>query len=115
MNLLSVFLALFPVLVVLILLLWKRMAADTAGVIGWIAAMAVAYFYFQTPLPIALTASLTGVVASLPITLMVATSILQITLMMETGAIARVVALVKSVAPKDQIVQIMILQGKKHP
>ncbi len=109
MNLLSVLLALSPVLVVLILLLWKRMAADTAGVIGWIAAMAVAYFFFQTPLQIALTASLTGVVASLPITLMVATSILQITLMMETGAIARVVALVKSVAPKDQVVQIMIV------
>jgi lactate permease len=56
-----------------------------------------------------LTASLTGVIASLPITLMVATSILQVTLMMETGAIARVVALIKSVAPKDQIVQIMIV------
>ena len=109
MNLLSVLLALSPVLVVLILLLWKRMAADTAGLIGWIAALAVAYFAFHTPLQIALTASLTGVIASLPITLMVATSILQITLMLETGAIARVVALVKSVAPKDQIVQIMIV------
>ena len=109
MNLLSVLLALSPVLVVLILLLWKRMAADTAGLIGWVAAMMVAYFAFHTPLQIALTASLTGVVASLPITLMVATSILQITIMLETGAIARVVALVKSVAPKDQVVQIMIV------
>ncbi len=109
MNLLSVLLALSPVLVVLILLLWKRMAADTAGVIGWIAAVAVACLFFQTPLQVALIASLTGVVASLPITLMVATSILQITLMLETGAIARVVALVKSVAPKDQVVQIMIV------
>ena len=109
MNLLSVLLALSPVLVVLILLLWKRMAADTAGVIGWVAAMAISYFAFHTPIQIALTASLTGVVASLPITLMVATSILQITIMLETGAIARVVALVKSVAPKDQVVQIMIV------
>ena len=50
-----------------------------------------------------------GVVASLPITLMVATSILQITLMLECGAIARVVALIKSVAPKDQVVQMMIV------
>lgn len=109
MNLLSVLLALFPVLVVLVLLLWKRMAADTAGLIGWAAAMLVAWLYFQTPLQVALTASLAGVVASLPITLMVATSILQVTLMLETGAIARVVALVKSVAPKDQVVQIMIV------
>lgn len=109
MNLISVLLALFPVLVVLTLLLWKRMAADTAGVIGWVAAVAVAWLFFRTPLQVILIASLTGVIASLPITLMVATSILQITLMLETGAIARVVALIKSVAPKDQIVQIMIV------
>ncbi len=109
MNLLSVLLALFPVLVVLVLLLWKRMAADTAGLIGWAAAMLAAWLYFQTPLQVALTASLAGVLASLPITLMVATSILQVTLMLETGAIARVVALVKSVAPRDQVVQIMIV------
>lgn len=109
MNPLSVLLALFPVLVVLVLLLWKRMAADMAGLIGWAAAMLAAWLYFQTPLQVALTASLAGVVASLPITLMVATSILQVTLMLETGAIARVVALVKSVAPRDQVVQIMIV------
>lgn len=109
MNPLSVLLALLPVLIVLFLLIWKRMAADAAGLIGWVTAAAVACLFFQTPLRVALIASLTGVVASLPITLMVATSILQVTLMMETGAIARVVALIKSIAPKDQIVQIMIV------
>jgi lactate permease len=109
MTLLSVFLALLPVLVVLILLIWKRTAADIAGLIAWAVAMLTACFYFQTPLQIALTASLAGIVASLPITLMVAASILQVTIMIESGAIARVVALVKSVAPKDQVVQIMIV------
>ena len=109
MNPLSVFLALLPVLVVLILLIWKRMAADTAGLIAWVVAMLAACLYFQTPIQVALIASLAGVVASLPITLMVATSILQVTIMIESGAIARVVALVKAVAPKDQVVQIMIV------
>jgi lactate permease len=109
MNIISVFLALLPVLVVLVLLIWKRMAADIAGVIGWLVAVLTAWLYFQTPLGIALAASLAGIVASFPITLMVATSILQITVMLESGAIARVVALIKSVAPKDQIVQIMIV------
>lgn len=109
MNIISVLIALLPVLAVLILLLWKRMAADTAGLIGWLVAILSAWLYFQTPLQITLTASLAGVVASLPITLMVATSILQITIMLESGAIARVVALIKSIAPKDQIVQIMII------
>jgi lactate permease len=109
MNIVSVFLALLPVLVVLALLIWKRMAADTAGLIGWLVAVLTAWLYFQTPLGITLTASIAGIVASFPITLMVATSILQITVMLESGAIARVVALIKSVAPKDQIVQIMIV------
>jgi lactate permease len=108
-NIVSVLLALFPVFAVLVLLLWKRMAADTSGVIGWVVAVMIAWLYFQTPLPITLTASMAGVVASLPITLMVATSILQITIMLESGAIARVVALIKTIAPKDQIVQIMII------
>ena len=105
----DIFIALLPILMVLILLVFRRMAADLAGVIGWVVAIGVAWLYFQTPLRILLLASLGGVVASFPITLMVATSILQITIMLETGAIARVVALIKTVAPKDQIVQIMIV------
>ncbi|MCX7900253.1 MAG: L-lactate permease, partial [Methylocystis sp.] len=109
MTLLSVFLALLPILVVLVLLIWKRMAADTAGLVGWAATLLVACFYFQTPLKIALTASLAGVVASLPITLMVAASIFQMTVMMESGAVARVVAVIKRVAPQDQVAQVMII------
>jgi lactate permease len=109
MNFISVFLALFPVLVILVLLVWRRMAADTAGVLGWLVAALVAWLYFQTPPTIALQASLAGVIASFPITLMVATSILQVTIMLETGAIARVVTLMKTIAPRDQVVQIMII------
>ncbi len=109
MNLLSVLLALLPILVVLALLIWRRMAADLAGLIGWAVTVLAAWLYFQTPPVIALKASLAGVIASFPITLMVATSLLQIIVMSETGAIARVVALIKTVAPKDQVVQIMIV------
>jgi len=109
MNLLAVLLALSPVIVVLLLLVLRRTPADVAGVIGWLVTVAVAWLYFQTPLPIALKASLSGVVASLPIALVVATSILQVTVMLETGAIARVVSLIKTVAPGDQVVQIMLI------
>ncbi len=109
MNLFAVLFALSPVLIVLILLVWRRMAADIAGVIGWLAAALAAWLYFQTPLAITLKASLAGVIASFPITIMVATSILQVTIMAETGAIARVVALIKTIAPRDQVVQIMIV------
>ncbi|MDP3426922.1 MAG: L-lactate permease, partial [Humidesulfovibrio sp.] len=46
---------------------------------------------------------------SMPIALVMAASILQITLMQETGAVARVVALMKTIAPGQQTVQIMII------
>ncbi len=109
MNLLSILLALLPILVVLVLLLWRRMAADLAGVIGWAVTLLVAWLYFQTPLLITLKASLAGVIASFPVSLMVGTSLLQVFLMAETGALGRIVTLVKTISPRDQVVQIMIV------
>ena len=109
MNLLPVLLALLPVVAIFLLLVLRHTAADVAGLAGWIITVGVAWLYFQTPLLVALRSSLAGVVASLPIALVVATSILQVTIMLETGAIARVVALIKSVAPGNQVVQIMLI------
>jgi lactate permease len=109
MDLVAVLLALTPVIVIFGLLTLRRSAADVAGAIGWLVALAVAWLYFQTPLSVALQASLAGVVASLPIALVVATSILQVMIMLEAGAIDRVVALIKSVAPGDQVVQILLI------
>ena len=109
MNLLAVLLALSPVIVILLLLTLRRTAADVAGLIGWAFTLSVACLYFHTPLAIALKASLAGIVASLPIALVVATSILQVTILIETGALARIVALIKTVAPGNQVVQIMLI------
>ena len=109
MTFLSILLALLPILVVLILLIWRKMAADLAGLIGWTVAALAAIFFFQTPLAVMLKASLAGVVASFPITLMVAASLLQVFIMAETGALTRVVTLIKTVSPTDQVVQIMIV------
>ncbi len=109
MSLVSVLLALAPILVILLLLVLRRTAADVAGLAGWVVVILVAWLYFKTPLQITILSSLAGLVASLPIALVVATSILQVTLMLETGAIARVVALIKTVAPRDQVVQIMLI------
>jgi lactate permease len=109
MNGVSVFLALLPVVFILVLLIGRKTAADIAGVAGWLAAAAVAWIYFRTPFSIVLGSSLGGIVASLPITIMVGTSIYQVTVMQETGALARVVALIKSVAPRDKIIQVMII------
>jgi lactate permease len=109
MNLLAVLLALSPVIVILLLLTLRRTAADVAGVLGWVFTLLVACLYFHTPLTIALQASLAGIVASFPIALVVATSILQVTVLIETGALARIVALIKTVAPGNQVVQIMLI------
>jgi lactate permease len=109
MNLLSVLLALLPVLIIFILLVWRRTAADIAGLVGWACTALVAWLYFKTPLTNTLLISLGGVVASFPITLMVGASLLQITIMKDAGAIDRVVALIKTVAPGNKVAQILIL------
>ena len=109
MTFLNVLLALLPILLILILLVWRQTPADIAGLAGWICALLVAWLYFKTPLSNTLLISLSGLVASLPITIMVATSLFQITLMKESGAIDRVVAFIKTIAPGNQVAQILIL------
>ncbi len=102
-------LALLPVIVIFLLLTLRRAAADVAGAVGWVVTVAIACLVFRTPLLVALRASLGGLVASLPISLVVATSPLLLAVMVATRAIARVVALVRSVAPQDRVVQIMLI------
>jgi lactate permease len=109
MNGLSVFLALLPIILVFLLLVAAKKAADISGTVGWLAAVAIAWLYFQTPLSVALKASLSGVIASFPISLMVATSIFQVTVMLESGAIARVATLMKTVSPQDKVVQVLLI------
>ena len=108
-DLISIILAITPVIVIFLLLALRHTAADIAGLIGWGITVFIAWLYFKTSLYVILAASLTGIIASLPIALVVATSILQVTIMQETGAIARVVSLIKTISPKDQIVQIMLI------
>ncbi|MGD8603349.1 MAG: L-lactate permease [Anaerolineales bacterium] len=109
MNWLLLIVALLPIVVIFGLLAFRRTPADLAGLAGWLLTALAAWVVFKTPLEIILKASLTGVVASLPIALVVATSIFQITVMLETGAVARVVALIKTISPNDKVVQIMLI------
>ncbi len=104
-----VIIALLPLIVVLLLLVLRREAADRAGLIGWLLVAAIAATLFHTPVRIILLSSLSGVIASFPISLAVLFSILQMTYMQEVGAIDRVVALVKGVARDDRVVQIIMI------
>lgn len=104
-----VFLAILPVLIIFLLLILKRTPADIAGLVGWVVTLSVAVAFFHTAPVVALRASLAGVVASLPISLMVAASIFQMTFMMEVGAVKRLVPAMKSVSPRDRVAQILMI------
>ncbi|PWB50829.1 MAG: lactate permease [Anaerolineales bacterium] len=108
-NILSIVVAILPVIIIFLLLAVRRTPADLAGLIGWGVTVLIAWLYFKTSLNVLLLSSLAGIIASLPIALVVATSIFQVTVMQETGAIARLVALLKTVSPGDKIVQIMLI------
>ncbi|MGE5371063.1 MAG: L-lactate permease [Solirubrobacterales bacterium] len=105
----DVLLTLLPIIVVLVLLAFIKWPADASGLAGWITAVAVAYFFFNTRLEVSMTSSLYGLLLSFPISLMVATSIFQITFLESTGALQRIVVFVKTLAKSDRAVQIMIL------
>jgi len=109
MSILSVILAVSPVVVIFVLLAILKRTADVAGLLGWVFTVALAILYFRTSPRVCLVASAAGVVESLPITLMVVASLFQMTLMLETGAVARLVATVKGIAAGDRVAQILIV------
>lgn len=106
---LSIILTLLPIALIVVLMTWKRLAADVSGTAGWILALIIAIFFFNTSLEVGFRSSLAGIISSFPVSLMVLTSILQITFMEATGAIKRIVVFVKTLAPADKAVQIMLL------
>lgn len=108
-NLLTILFAIIPVIVIFIMLAFLHAPADIAGLIGWFVTVIIAGLYFKTSINVIMLSSFSGIIASLPIALVVATSIFQVTIMQETGAIARIVALIKTISPTDNIVQIMII------
>ena len=105
----SVLLAISPVVLIFLLMTWGRRTADVAGAIGWLYTALLAALYFRTSWDVVLLASLAGIVASFPVSLMVVTSIFQVNVMEEAGAIRRLVAFVKTLAAGDRAVQVMLI------
>ncbi|MHA2152008.1 MAG: L-lactate permease, partial [Candidatus Thorarchaeota archaeon] len=88
---LGLVLIILPIILALVLLVFLHKAADVTGVIVWFVTLAIAILGFQTDIGIGLTVSVAGIVKSFPISLMVATSILMMTYMQETGALQRLI------------------------
>lgn len=105
----SVALAISPVVLIFLLMTLGRRSADVAGFLGWAFTCLVAVFYFGTGWPVILRASLAGLLASLPISLMVLTSIFQVNLMEEAGALRRVVVFMKTMAAGNRPAQVMLI------
>ena len=105
----TVLLAISPVLLIFILMTVARRTADVAGLIGWLYTALVAAFFFHTSWQVILVGSLAGMIASFPISLMVVTSIFQINVMEEAGAVRRLVVFMKTLSSADRATQVMVI------
>ncbi|RDE12698.1 MAG: lactate permease [Candidatus Thorarchaeota archaeon] len=102
-------LIIFPIVLALVMLVFLHKAADTTGVVVWLVTVLIAVFAFQTDIMVALVSSVAGIVNSFPISLMVATSILMMTYMQETGALQRLIVFFKTLGGGSRPMQIMMI------
>ncbi len=102
-------LACLPVVLVLVLLLRFNMSADIAALIALALTASASLFWCGTDPLTMLRSALSGAVGSLPVVLVMAASMFQIVVMEEAGAMQRLVALMKSIAPGQKAVQILLI------
>ncbi|MHA2118420.1 MAG: L-lactate permease, partial [Candidatus Thorarchaeota archaeon] len=102
-------LIIIPIVLAFVMLLFLKKAADVTGVVVWFLTLLIAVLAFQTDIGIGLVASLAGIIKSFPISLMVATSILMITWMQETGALGRLIVFFKTLGGGSRPMQILAI------
>jgi lactate permease len=100
--------AILPILLIFGGLVFLKQSGTRMGIAGWLLTVILAVLVFRTSVEVALYASWMGVLSSFGISLMVFLTILQVTMMDVTGAIARITAYIKSIAA-ERYEQIMIL------
>lgn len=105
----SFLLTLLPIAVILcMLIIWKK-PADISGIVGWAVISIIAFFFFQTSIEVILRSTAAGLIKSFAVSLIVATSLLQMAFMEKTGALKRVIIFIKTIASENRAVQIMII------
>lgn len=105
----SLLLTLLPIAAILVMLVVFRKSADFSGTVGWLLVSAIAFFFFQTSLEVIFRSTLAGLVKSFSVSLIVATSLLQMAFMEKTGALKRIIIFMKTIASEDKAVQIMMI------
>jgi len=105
----SVLLIIIPFFIGIVLLVFFKFKADMVGTIIFVIILIISIFYFNTDWKISFIVSLAGIIKSFPISLMVLTSILMMTYMEKTGALAKIVVSFKKIGGGNQAFQIMII------
>jgi len=109
LPLLGTLLILLPIIVALYLLAIRRWSADKVGVVAFGLGFFISILFFGTNPLLAVVSSIAGIIASFPISLMVVTSILMITYMVRTGALARITVFFKTLGSGRKAIQIMLI------
>ncbi len=105
----SIILTLLPIVIILVMLIVFKKAADISGIVGWAAISIVAYFFFNTSVEVILRSTGAGLIRSMSVSMIVATSLLQMAFMEKTGALKRIIIFVKTIASENKAVQIMLI------
>ena len=100
--------AITPILVVLIGMLFLSRSGVFMSVVGWVVAAIVACIYFKTPLAVVLGASVYGIIKAFAITFAVAFTMLMIFIMKECGALDEIVKTILSIT-KDKVQQTLFI------
>jgi lactate permease len=103
------FFTLLPIAVILVLLIVFRKPADLSGLAGWAVCALAAVLAFDTSIEVVLRSTAAGFVRSFAVSLIVATSLLQMAFMEKTGALRRVILFLKTIAGGRRAVQIMMI------
>ncbi|MBI4978739.1 MAG: L-lactate permease [Spirochaetes bacterium] len=109
MSITAFVLTLLPIVIILCMLIIFRQAADISGIVGWAAIALVALFFFNTSIEVILRSTAAGFIRSFSVSLIVATSLLQMAYMEKTGALKRIIIFIKTIASDNRAVQIMMI------
>ncbi|MCF2138200.1 MAG: L-lactate permease [Candidatus Thorarchaeota archaeon] len=107
--LIGLLLIITPIVLAFLMLIVLKKAADVTGVVVWLVTLVIAVVAFQTDIGVALVSSVAGIVKSFPISLMVATSILMMTYMQETGSLQRLIVFFKTLGGGSKPMQVMLI------
>ena len=108
-DIIHLLLTLLPIAIILVMLIVLRRSADITGIVGWLAMSLVAFFFFKTSAEVILRSTAAGFIKSFAVSLIVATSLLQMALMEKSGALKRIIIFIKTLARDSRAVQIMMI------